>query len=153
MKRHKALQSLSQEHHHGLILAQLIKSGSPEYKGLPSSISDKKLYTVKFFEENLIPHFKKEEEILFPLTKKKNPIIENIVNELIKQHKEIYSLIDKLKISSQPESELDDLGKLLEGHIRKEERELFKLIQEASTENELEKLEIDLGETSPGCKI
>jgi iron-sulfur cluster repair protein YtfE (RIC family) len=153
MKRHKALQSLSQEHHHALILALLIKIGSPDYKGLPKTIEDKKNYTLKFFKEKLIPHFNKEEDILFPLSKKKNPEIENLVNILIKQHKEIYSLIDKLKISSRPEYELDELGKLLEGHIRKEERELFKLIQEALTENELEQLEIDLGETSPGCKI
>jgi hypothetical protein len=125
MKRHKALQSLSQEHHHGLLLAQLIKAGSPEYKGLARTTTDKKLYTINFFKENLIPHFKKEEEILFPLAKKKNPIIENLIDKLIEQHKEIYLLIDKLKISSQPEYELDELGKLLEGHIRKEERENY----------------------------
>lgn len=153
MKRHKALLSLSQEHHHGLLLAQLIKAGSTEYKGLPRTTADKKLYTINFFEENLILHFRKEEEVLFPLIKKKNPIIENLVDQLIRQHKEIFLLIDKLKLSSQPENELDELGKLLEGHIRKEERELFQLIQEALTEIELEKLENELGEVSFGCKI
>lgn len=153
MKRHKALQSLSQEHHHGLLLAQLIKAGSPEYKGLPSTTVDKKLYTIKFFEENLIPHFKKEEEVLFPLTRKKNSNVENLVTELIKQHKEIDLLINKLKDSSQPEDELDELGKLLEAHIRKEERELFQMIQEILSKTELIKLESDLGETLFGCKI
>ena len=153
MKRHKALQSLSQEHHHGLLLAQLIKAGSPEYKGLPRTTADKKLYTINFFEENLIPHFKKEEEILFPLAKKKNPIIANLVNELIKQHKEIYLLISKLKISLQPENELDGLGKLLETHIRKEERELFQMIQEVFSEDEFEKLESELGEASSTCML
>lgn len=153
MKRHKALQSLSQEHHHGLLLAQLIKAGSPEYKGLPSTTADKKLYTIKFFEENLIPHFIKEEEVLFPLTRKKNSNVENLVTELIKQHKEIDLLINKLKDSSQPEDELDELGKLLEAHIRKEERELFQMIQEILSKTELIKLEADLGETLFGCKI
>ena len=153
MKRHKALQSLSQEHHHGLLLAQLIKTGSPEYKGLPRTTVEKKLYTINFFEENLIPHFKKEEEVLFPRSKEKNPDIENLVNELINQHKGIYSLITKLKTSAQPEIELDELGKLLEAHIRKEERELFQMIQEILSEEELAKLEVDLGDASFECKI
>ena len=153
MKRHKALQSLSQEHHHGLLLAQLIKKGSPEYKGLPSTNADKKLYTINFFVQNLIPHFKKEEEILFPLSIKKNPNIEKLVKELVEQHREIYVLIDKLKLSLEPENELDELGKLLETHIRKEERELFQMIQEVLSEDEFEKLENDLGEASNTCMI
>lgn len=153
MKRHKALQSLSHEHHHGLRLAQLIKTGSPEYEGLPHTTSEKKLYTIKFFEENLIPHFKKEEELLFPLSRKKNSNTENLVNELIKQHKEIYLLIDNLKISSQANINLNELGILLEAHIRKEERELFQMIQEILSENELAKLESELGEATFECKL
>lgn len=153
MRRHNALRSLSQEHHHGLMIAQLIKAGSPEYKGLPTSTTDKKLFTIKFFEENLIPHFKKEEEVLFPRSKKKNPLIKKLIIDLINQHKEISTLIDNLKGSSQPEIELDKLGKLLEAHIRKEERELFPMIQENLSDDELLKLEFDIGDASPGCKI
>lgn len=145
MLRHKALQSLSHEHHHSLVLAQLIKAGSPEYKGLPKTIADKKLYTIKFFENNLIPHFKKEEEVLFPLSITKSLKIKNLVSELINQHNEIYTLIEKLIISEQPEIELDALGKLLEAHIRKEERELFQIIQELLSDQELAKLDTDLG--------
>jgi|SRR3972149_7917619 len=152
MKRHKALQSLSHEHYHGLRLAQLIKVGSPEYKGLPRTMSEKKLYTIKFFEENLIPHFKKEEEILFPLSRKKNSNVEKQINELIEEHKKIGLLIDKLKISTKPEVELDHLGRLLDVHIRKEERELFQIIQEILTENELENLETELGKAKFECE-
>ena len=152
MKRHKALKSLSQEHHHGLMLAQLIKAEGPEFKGLPHTTADKKLFTIKFFEENLIPHFKKEEEVLFPLSRKKNSNVEKQIDELIEEHKKICLLIDKLKISTKPEVELDHLGKLLDAHIRKEERELFQIIQEILSEDELVKLEADLGDTSLGCK-
>jgi iron-sulfur cluster repair protein YtfE (RIC family) len=153
MKRHKALQSLSQEHHQGLLLAQLIKKGNPKYKGLPSTAEGKKPYTINNFEQNLIPHFKKEEELLFPLSKKKNPDIEKLVKELVEQHREIYVLIDKLKLSLESENELDELGKLLETHIRKEERELFQMIQEVLSEDEFEKLENDLGEAINTCMI
>ncbi len=153
MKRHKALRSLSQEHHHGLMLAQLIKAGSPEYKGLPTTILDKKLFTIKFYEENLVPHFKKEEEVLFPQTKNKNPVIKRLIADLVDQHREIYSLINNLKTLSEPEIVLNKLGALLENHIRLEERELFQMIQEVLSEEALLKLESDMGDSSPGCKI
>lgn len=153
MKRHKALQSLSHDHHHGLRLAQLIKKGNPEYKGLPQTSSDKKLYIIKFFKENLIRHFKKEEEILFPLSREKNSNVEKLIDELIEEQKKIYLIIDKLKISTKPEVELDNLGKLLDAHIRKEERELFQIIQKILSENELEKLETDLGEAMFECEL
>lgn len=153
MKRHKSLQSLSQEHHHGLMLAQLIKSGSPEYKGLPNTVEGKVQHTIKFFEENLVPHFNKEEKILFTISKNKNAEIDRLINELIFQHKAIYLLVNKLRKSSEPKIKLNELGMLLESHIRKEERELFQGIQNVLTESEMEKLEKDLGESSTSCKV
>jgi hemerythrin-like domain-containing protein len=153
MKRHKALHSLSHEHHHGLMLAQLIKSGSPEYKGLPNTVAGKVQHAINFYEEHLIPHFKKEEEILFPSAKSKSSKIDNLIDELMHQHKTIYSLIDKLKSSSSPEAELNELGILLDNHIRKEERELFEIIQDILSENEMNKLEKDLGDSTVSCKV
>ena len=153
MKRHKSLQSLSHEHHQGLMLAQLIKSGSPEYKGLPNTVEGKVQHTIKFFEENLAPHFNKEEKILFTISKNKNAEIDRLINELIFQHKAIYLLVNKLRKSSEPKIELNELGMLLESHIRKEERELFQGIQNVLSESEMEELEKDLGESSTSCKV
>ena len=153
MRRHKALHSLSQEHHQGLMIAQLIKSGSPEYKGLPKTITGKVRHTINFFEENLIPHFKKEEDILFPILKNKTPEIDNLISDLILQHKAIYSLVDKLRQSNEPEINLNELGILLENHIRKEEREFFQIIQSVLTESEMKNLEKDLGQSVISCKV
>lgn len=153
MKRHKSLISLSHDHHHGLMLAQLIKLGSPEFKGLPNTVAGKVRHTINFFQEHLIPHFRKEEEILFPSSKNKSNKIDCLVDELMQQHKTIYSLIDKLKSSNSPEVELNELGVLLDNHIRKEEREFFRLIEEHLSEDEFEKLGKELGETSYKCKI
>lgn len=153
MKRHKALISLSHDHHHGLMLAQLIKSGSPEYKGLPTTVAGKVQHAVNFFEEHLIPHFKKEEEILFPRSKSRSSEIDNLISELTMQHKAIHALIGKLQKSGEPETELNELGVLLENHIRHEERELFQDIQNTLTENEMNKLEKDLGESTVSCKV
>jgi iron-sulfur cluster repair protein YtfE (RIC family) len=153
MKRHKALHTLSHEHHHGLLLAQLIKYGSPDYKDLPKTLSGKKDYTLRIFKRELIPHFKKEEEILFPLSKDKSDRIKALINELIKQHKKVYSLIEKIEVTDSVEEYLNELGMLLESHIRLEERELFQEIQKYLTEAELNKLEVDLGSSSADCKI
>lgn len=153
MKRHKSLISLSHDHHHGLMLAQLIKLGSPEFKGLPNTVAGKVRHTVNFFQEHLIPHFRKEEDILFPSSKNKSNEIDCLIDELMQQHKTIYSLIDKLKNSSNPEDELNELGVLLDNHIRKEERELFQVIQDILTEKEMNKLEKDLGESAVSCKV
>lgn len=153
MKRHKALHSLSHEHHHGLMLVQLIKANSPKYENLPKTIKGKKSYTLKFYEENLIPHFKKEEEILFPFSKGKTSGIDKLIDELVDQHNSVALLIKRIKTSDSPGNELNELGSILEMHIRKEERELFPKVQEVLLENKLKELELLLGKTSASCKI
>ena len=50
------------------------------------------------------------------------------------------SLVKSLEKTEQLENTLDELGQLLEKHIRKEERELFIVIEKSLTENELEEL-------------
>ena len=57
IKRHKALQPLSRDHHQGLILAQILKKGAPQYKGMPSTIEGKKEYAIAFSESELKQHF------------------------------------------------------------------------------------------------
>ncbi len=71
MKRHPALYPLSHDHHQGLILAQQLKKGAPQYKGMPSTLEEKKNYTISFYNNELKKHFYDEEKILFPLCKRK----------------------------------------------------------------------------------
>ena len=58
MKRHPALHTLSHDHHQGLILAQQLKKGAPQYKGMPSTLVGKKDYTLSFYNDELVQHFK-----------------------------------------------------------------------------------------------
>ncbi|MCH9030193.1 MAG: SWF/SNF helicase family protein, partial [Bacteroidetes bacterium] len=83
MERHRALHSLSHDHHHGLILAQLIKKGSPQYKNLPNTTEGKKDYSIRFYNYKLIKHFEDEEKILFPVVNGKNDEIDNLIEESI----------------------------------------------------------------------
>jgi iron-sulfur cluster repair protein YtfE (RIC family) len=137
MKRHPALHTLSHDHHQGLILAQQLKKGAPQYKGMPSTLEGKKEYTLSFYKTKLVQHFKDEEEILFPAVKNKNVELDKLITEVISEHRKIETLIHDLEKTHQLENVLDELGRLLEKHIRKEERELFVEIEKVLNEKEL----------------
>ena len=141
LKRNKALHFLSHDHHHGLLLAQLIKKGSPKYKNMPDTTEGKKDYSIRFYNDELIKHFKDEEKILFPVVNGKDDEIDNLFEEIITEHKKIEQLINQLETDDEVENTLDELGHILESHIRKEERILFGKIQEVLTEDELTALE------------
>ena len=129
MKRHKSLIPLSQDHHHGLMLAQLIKRGAPEYKGLPTDTDGKIKYTRESWENELKIHFLNEENILFPSVKGKNIEIDELIDNLLTEHREIEKMIAKLEVNNESEEKLNELGEKLENHIRKEERILFQQLQ------------------------
>ena len=144
LKRNKALQILSHDHHHGLLLAQLIKKGGPKYKNLPDTTEGKKDYAIRFYYDELIKHFEDEEKILFPVVNGKDDEIDNLFTEIITEHKKIKQLIIQLESDEDVEDTMDELGHILESHIRKEERKLFGKIQEILTEDELTALEKQL---------
>ena len=137
MKRNPALHTLSHDHHQGLILAQQLKKGAPQYKGMPSTLEDKKEYTISFYKTELVKHFRDEEEILFPSVKNKNDELDKKIAEIISEHRKMESLIKDLEKTDQLENVLDEFGQLLEKHIRKEERELFVEIEKSLSEEEL----------------
>jgi iron-sulfur cluster repair protein YtfE (RIC family) len=137
MKRHPALYTLSHDHHQGLILAQQLKKGTPQYKGMPSTLEGKKDYTISFYNSELLKHFQDEEEILFPAVKNKNAELDEMIAEIISEHRKMETLIRDLEKIDQLENVLDELGWLLEKHIRKEERELFMEIEKVLTDEEL----------------
>ncbi|MCB0369593.1 MAG: hemerythrin domain-containing protein [Bdellovibrionales bacterium] len=152
MKRHKNIIALSHDHHHGLMLAQLIKKNAPEYKGLPTDLIGKVNHVKDSWEKELNLHFENEENILFPFVKGKDEEIDKLIEEVLEEHKLIESLVKKLDTHSDIESTLDQLGKALESHIRKEERELFQKIQ-LSFGEELNKLEGKIIAVKDDCGI
>lgn len=141
MKRHNALILLSHDHHHGLLLAQLLKKNAPPYKGLPKDPLGKMKYAVEAFKSDLIIHFKDEEEILFPLLKGKSDEIDTLIDELLDEHKKIEHGIASLNKSDDLANDLDEIGVILENHIRKEERILFQKVPSVLSEVELTGIE------------
>ena len=144
MKRHKSLIFISHDHYHGLQLAQLIRKNAPKFKNLPNELEGKKNYTINFYENDLLHHFYLEENIILPAVKGRNKEIDKLFEEIIIEHKNIEKSIESLKENTNIEDKLNEIGILLQNHIRKEEQILFEKIQKELTENELQKLEEEL---------
>ena len=140
MKRHPALIKLSREHHSGLMLAQLTKKGSPKYKNMPQDINSKLEYTLSVFSDEILPHFRFEENILIPFIRGKDNSIDKLSTEILNEHEKIYSIINSLSNNEDILENLYLLGELLDSHIRKEERDWFERIQLVLTNDELEEL-------------
>lgn len=141
MKRHPALIPLSHDHHHGLLLAQLIKKNAPEYKGMPNDIEGKVKYVQNAWENELTKHFEHEEKILFPISRGKDEEVDKLIDEIIQEHALIKKIVESLSDKTGIVDKLDKLGRTLENHIRKEERVLFLKIQEVLSDIELKRLE------------
>lgn len=130
LKRHKALQSLSRDHHHGLLLSWKIRSGLSK-KIIPKRIWD---YAQWFFETHLIPHFELEEQHIFTILGPNNAFVKKALDD----HKSLKELFTKMDKNSQT---LNKIEEELEQHIRFEERILFPEIQKGATEEQLIQIE------------
>jgi hemerythrin-like domain-containing protein len=126
IKRHKALQNLSREHHVGLIFALRLQKGVAKSADLQSMEE----YTTWFWENHLLPHFQLEEEHLFPMLKGEY----ELERKAIAQHKDLRVLF---QIQQKTHSDFKRIYELLQKHIRLEERELFNLIQSTLSEQQL----------------
>ncbi|MCF6269942.1 MAG: hemerythrin domain-containing protein [Melioribacteraceae bacterium] len=129
MKRHKTIIPLSHDHHVILKLAQEIKRNFIKTVLGKSSIENKVKHVISTFKKELLPHFNHEENILFPLAKGKDAELDRMIDEIIEEHDKIGRLVSKIEVGDK-EQNLDDLGFLLESHIRKEERIVFSKIEE-----------------------
>lgn len=152
MKRHNALIPLSHDHHHGLLLSQLLKNDAPKYKGLPTDVQGKIEYLDNAYKTELKPHFKNEEEILFPFVRGKDSNLDALIDELLDQHIKIEQLYEQVKTSDEKIDTMNDFALLLGEHIRLEEREVFPLIQELFGD-QLEELDgkIDAVKSDDAC--
>ena len=134
MKRHPALSPLSREHHGALILARLLQKDAPVYKGLPKDTQGKAEYAFKFYQEELVKHFEDEERVLKLVTGVESNL-DLMIKTIYREHQELHKLFQSIDNHPDLSNHLDQIGKTLETHIRKEERELFPLMQETCNED------------------
>ena len=126
IKRHKALQSLSREHHFGLLLCWKIRRGL-ELEVAPDRIG---AYLKEMWEHQLAEHFDMEEKYVFPILAQGD----SLVKEAMFDHRLLKRLIlmEPFTIKT-----LNRIEEKLERHIRLEERELFPAVQLNATEAQL----------------
>ncbi|MEX2595751.1 MAG: hemerythrin domain-containing protein [Salibacteraceae bacterium] len=144
MKRHEAFIPLSRDHHEILVLAQLLKADAPAYPKLPTDIAGKLSYAMEVFDNRLMNHIQIEEELLFPKVVGHNAQIDQLIYMLKDDHTEILVRFENLTSDLNILMAMDELGKLLEEHVRREERELFELLQKDLLEEALSALKTHL---------
>jgi iron-sulfur cluster repair protein YtfE (RIC family) len=129
--RHPSLVPLSHDHHHGLALAlRCRKQALGQLKPMGAEgLRERAREFREFFAQNLVNHFRAEEEVLFPQLAARLPESRVIIDLLLREHEEIASAIPNLDAEIGLAKLVFDLGDLLERHIRKEERELFPLFE------------------------
>jgi iron-sulfur cluster repair protein YtfE (RIC family) len=144
VKRHPSLVPLSHDHHDALVLAQglIVGSAKSPRSNWPSDRRMQVDRVVEFFKATLQSHFDLEEAYVFPLVLERMQDQAALIAELQHDHKRLRRLIQELERT--PSSDLDTrlpaLGRLLEVHIRKEERVLFQAIQRNLNPAELDEI-------------
>ena len=119
IKRHSALQGVSREHHHGLLLCWKIRTG------LSKNVSTEriKVYVDWFYRTYLVPHFELEETYIFPIVGNDHPWVKKALSD----HRRL------IRLFTSTTADMKTLGQIeetLEQHIRFEERQLFNHVQE-----------------------
>ena len=128
MKRHPSLAHLSRDHHGALLLARLLQNDAPPYKGLPTDLLGKAAYAIKFYNDELIKHFESEEIALKLVTGIDNQL-DKLIAEIFWEHQQLHLSFKSIDQHTNLPEDLDALGKALELHVRKEERQLFPMIE------------------------
>ena len=131
IKRHEALQPISREHHHGLLLCWKIREGL-RLKINPTRI---KRYTEWFWTTSLHEHFNIEEMHIFPILGNEN----DLIKKALKEHHRLQQLFTFT--DENIEQNLVQIEQELTAHIRFEERILFNEIQQVASEQQLSHVE------------
>jgi hemerythrin-like domain-containing protein len=126
--RHRSLVPLSHDHHHGLVAAVRMKRGEAPYRDA-MDLADG---VARLWRDELRAHFEQEEECLF--TQAYSAEVRSMIDRALGEHVAISALADQFARGEGSIDHARELGALLEGHIRFEERELFPAIQREASE-------------------
>jgi len=144
MKRHRSFLTLSREHHDGLLLATRLQQGTGALTRMWShDIHWQAEYITRFFDEQLETHFRCEEQIVFPVSIEYVPDQQRTVESLLDQHRQMRTLVEYFRHPTGPvlASKIQEFGRILEQHIRIEEREFFPQCEDHIPEDVLRDME------------
>lgn len=134
MKRHDALAPLSRDHHHALVVAQRLK------RATQSTAGGAREAFLDYWRADGQRHFREEEDILLPCYAGHGDPDLPIVARVLIDHVRIRRLAHEIAGEGPSIGVLHALGEQLGDHVRREERELFPLIEQALPEADLARL-------------
>ena len=134
--RHPALIPLSHDHHHGLALALRCRKqalGQLKPMGL-KGLKERTQELRDFFANNLVVHFRAEEEVLLPKLRELMPESAAIVDQLVHEHQQLRDAVAQLDTDAGLSKLVFNFGDLLEnkrqtGHKRVNKRVINKRVK------------------------
>jgi hemerythrin-like domain-containing protein len=136
MLRDPSLIPLSRQHQHALALCVRIE------RALQRDVVDLDSWQSEMeqqYRQEIGFHFAAEESVLFPVARRL-PDLVALVEELSDEHIRLREHFTRAKERSLDRTQLGAFASLLSGHIRKEERQLFEVMQRVVTAKELRPL-------------
>ena len=141
MKRAEALQNLSREHNHALLLARRARRTAAE--GDAPSIRQCWESLCQAWEGEMAAHFETEERLIVPVLRRAGA--GELAERLLREHRAIRrTLTDPQRRDAK---HLGALAEVLRAHVRREEREAFPLVEQHADTKTLIAL---AGHPSPG---
>lgn len=138
MKRHPALRDLSSDHHQALVQGHRLQKWAHSDSAKRRQIVNDFL---RFWQEHGQPHFCEEEQALLPYFARWGNLDQEPIRQMLREHVLIRRDAQIMKENpAQSEDFFNAAGKLLENHVRLEERVVFPLIEEALPEHALDGL-------------
>jgi len=135
MKRAEQLIKLSREHHGSLSMAKKISNIAAN--GTDEELLEAIEIIKEYNDSELEEHFQHEERTIFaPIFSEYKEHI-GIATILLKEHGHIRMMIPRLNLETARE-DLAEFGKMLKEHTRMEERELFPIIEELFTQEQMD---------------
>jgi len=142
MKRAEALQPLSRDHLKSLLAAKRLREATGAAQAARGFL--------EFWQTEGRHHFRVEEEVLLPGWALHSAVDRVAVGRMLEEHLAIRRGALRAAAGEASLEELQELGRLLDDHVRFEERELFPIIEEALTPEDLGRLALAIERAEEG---
>ena len=138
MKRHQALTNLSREHHQSLRLAK--KCMDTAVRAVPEQCQALCREIASTFDQEWDRHFRNEEATIFHVTAGMEGRIHDLGLRLAEEHDRMRDMAEAMREGDTGCAILERFGLLLRNHTRLEERELFPLVEQVFSAEQMERI-------------
>jgi hemerythrin-like domain-containing protein len=143
MKRDESLRPLSRQHLKALMAAKALREAG-------SSAGPAETF-LEFWRDDGKRHFRIEEEVLLPNWARHAKVHRPGVSRMLEEHLAIRRYALDIESEGLSVEDAHRLGRLLDDHVRFEERELFPLIEAALSDDALAQLAVAIEQAESGA--